>query len=120
MKTVFIHGNRHQNRHIFVLSAPVAVLVDTVHVDIRIASALQGAVAPILNVNVGFLVQFADGGRRDLAAPRCLRDVLHTAHGNACQVHLDEGLLHAAFPAAIPLDDGGLKGHALEPRHMEA
>ena len=54
-----------------------------------------------------------------LAAPQCLRDVLHPAHGNACQVHLDEGLRHAALPAVIPLDDGGLEGHALEPGHME-
>ena len=28
-------------------------------------------------------------------------------------------LLHAALPAAIPLDDGSLEGHALEPRHVE-
>ena len=73
-----------------------------VHVDVWIPPALQGAVAPVLDVNVGFLVQLADGGGRNLAAPQCLRDVLHTAHGNACQVHLDEGLLHAALSAAIP------------------
>ena len=29
------------------------------------------------------------------------------------------GFLHAAFPAAIPLDDSSLEGHALEPRHVE-
>ena len=51
--------------------------------------------------------------------PQCLRDVLHPAHGNACQVHLDEGLLHAALPAAIPLDDGSLEGYALEPGYVE-
>ena len=90
-----------------------------VHVDIRIPPALQGAVAPILDVNVGFLVQLADGGRRDLAAPQCLRDVLHTAHGDTRQVHLDEGLLHAAFPTAVALDDGGLEGYALEAGHVE-
>ena len=39
-------------------------------------AALQGAVAPVLDVNVGFLVQFADGGGRDLAAPQCLVDIL--------------------------------------------
>ena len=54
-----------------------------------------------------------------LLPQQCLRDVLHAAHGNARQIHLDEGFLHAAFPAAIPLDDGSLKGHALEPRHVE-
>ena len=59
------------------------------------------------------------GSGRNLAAPQGLGDVLHTAHGNACQVHLDESLLHAALPAAIPLDDGSLEGYALEPRHVE-
>ena len=81
--------------------------------------ALQRAVAPVLDVDVGFLVQLADGSGRDLAAPQCLRDVLHPAHGNACQVHLDERLLHAALPATIPLDDGGFEGHALEPGDLE-
>ena len=118
-KTVLIHGNCHQNSNIFVLSAPVAAQVDAVHVDVWIVPALQRAVAPVLDVNVGFLVQLADGGRRNLAAPQRLGDVLYPAHGDACQVHLDEGLLHAALPAAIPLDDGRLEGHALEPRHVE-
>ena len=118
-KTVLIHGNCHQNCHIFVLSAPVAAQVDAVHVDVWIVAALQGAVAPVLDVNVGFLVQFADGSGRHLAAPQCLRDVLHPAHGDTRQVHLDEGLLHAALPAAISFDDGRLKGHALEPGHVE-
>ena len=70
-------------------------------------------------MNVGFLVQLADGSGRNLTAPQCLGDVLHTAHGDACQVHLDEGFLHAALPAAIPLDDGSLEGHALESGYVE-
>ena len=70
-------------------------------------------------MDIGFLVQLADGGGRNFAASQFLRNVLHTAHGDACQVHLDEGLLRAALPAAIPFDDGGLKGHTLEPGHME-
>ena len=45
-KTVLIHGDRHQNSNIFVLSAPVAAQVDAVHVDVWIAPALQRAVAP--------------------------------------------------------------------------
>ena len=36
-----------------------------VHVDVWIVPALQGAVAPVLDVDVGFLVQLADGGGRD-------------------------------------------------------
>ena len=58
-------------------------------------------------MDIRFLVQFADGGRGDFAAPQGLRDVLHTPDGYACQVHLDEGFLHAALPAAVPLNDGG-------------
>ena len=37
---ILIHGNCHQNGYIFVLSAPVAAQVDTVHVDVWIAPAL--------------------------------------------------------------------------------
>ena len=54
-----------------------------------------------------------------LLPQQCLRDVLHAAHGNARQIHLDEGFLHAAFPAAIPLDDGCFERDALETGHME-
>ena len=67
--TVPIHGNRHQNGHIFVLTAPVSLEVDTVHIHIRVLVALQGAVAPSLDVDIGFLVQLADGGGGHLAAP---------------------------------------------------
>ena len=67
-ETVLIHGNRHQNGDIFVLSAPVAAQVDAVYVDVRIAPTLQGAVAPVLDVDVGFLVQLADGS---MARPCC-------------------------------------------------
>ena len=102
-----------------VLSAPVAAQVDAVHVDVWIVAALQGAVAPILDVDIGFLVQLTDGGRRNLAAPQCLGDVLHLAHGDACQVHFDQSLLHAALPTTVPLDDGSFEGYTLEPRHME-
>ena len=34
-------------------------------------------------------------------------------------MHFDEGLLHAAFPAAIPLNDGCFKRDTLEAGHME-
>lgn len=39
-KTILIYGDCHQNGYIFVLSAPVAAQVDTVHVDVWIAPAL--------------------------------------------------------------------------------
>ena len=53
-----------------------------------------------------------------IVAERC-ETFRYPAHGNACQVHLDEGLLHTALLAAIPLDDGSLEGYALEPRQVE-
>ena len=39
-KTILICGDCHQNRHIFIFSAPVAAQVDAVHVDVWIAPAL--------------------------------------------------------------------------------
>ena len=66
-----------------------------------------------------FLVQLTDGGGRDLAAPESLGDVLHTPVGYAGQVHLDESLFYTAFPAAIPLNNGGFKGDSFKLRHLE-
>ena len=81
--SVLIHCDCHQNCNIFVLSAPVAPQVDAVHIDVRILVALQRTVPPILNVDIGFLVQLTDGGRRYLAAPQSLGNILHTAHRDA-------------------------------------
>jgi len=39
------------------------------------------------------LMKLADGGEGYLAAPQGLCDVLHTAHGDAGQIHLDERFL---------------------------
>ena len=117
--SVLIHCDCHKNCNIFILSAPVAPQVDTVHIDVWIFAALQRAVPPVFNVDIGFLVQLTDGSRRYLAAPQGLGNILHPAHRDAGKIHLDEGFLHTAFPAAIPLDDGCLKRNALEARHME-
>ena len=43
--------------------------IDPVHVDVRAAPALQGTIAPILNVDAGLLIQFADGGGRQFTNP---------------------------------------------------
>ena len=109
-----LHLDCRQNGHIFKFSAPVAAQVDPIHIDIRIASALQRAVPPILDADIRFLVQLTDGGGRDLAAPQGLCDVLHTPDGYTCQVHLNEGLFHAVLPAAVSLNDGSFKGNSLE------
>ncbi len=116
---ILIDCNGYQNGYIFKLSAPVAAQVDSIHIDIRIPSSLQRAVPPILNVDIRFLVQLTDGGWRHLAAPQGLGNILHTPDGYACQIHLNESFFHAAFTAAIPLNDGGLKGDSLELGHLE-
>jgi hypothetical protein len=67
LNAVLIHSDRHQNSNIFVLAALVAAQVDAVHVDVWILAALQGAIPPVLDVDVGFLVQFTDGSGRNLA-----------------------------------------------------
>ena len=67
--SVLINGNCNQNGHIFVLAAPVAAQIDAIHIDVRITTALQRAVAPFLNVNIGFLVQLADGEREIPCCP---------------------------------------------------
>ena len=77
------------------------------------------AVPPIFNVDIRFLVQLADSGGRDLATPQGLGDVLYAPDGYAGQIHLNECLFHTALPAAIPLNDGSLKGDSLELRHLE-
>ena len=46
-------------------------------------------------------------------------DLLTEAILKLPEQHLDEGFLHAALPATIPLDDGSLEGHALEPGDVE-
>ena len=118
--SVLIHRNRHQNGHIFKLSAPISAQVDPIHIDIRIAPTLQRAVPPILNVDIRFLVQLADGDRRHLAAPQSLGNILHTPGGYTCQSHLNESFFYTALPAAIPLNDGGFKRDSLEFGNLES
>ena len=48
--SVLIHCDCHQNRNIFILSAPVAPQVDTVYIDVWIFAALQRAVPPGLDI----------------------------------------------------------------------
>lgn len=60
-----------------------------------------------------------DGSRGHLRAPLRLCYVFHVAHGDACQIHLYERFLYAALPTAVPFDDGCLKGHTLQTRHMQ-
>ena len=64
---------------------------------------------PILNVDKGFLVQFANGGRRYFVALQSLGNILHPAHGDTGKVHSNERFLHATLSLAIPINDGCFK-----------
>ena len=94
---ILIHRNRHQNCYIIKLSAPVTAQVDPIHIDIRIPPALQRAVPPIINVDIRFLVQLTDGGRRRLDAPQNFGNILHASDGYSGQVHLNESFFYTAF-----------------------
>lgn len=77
----------------------------------RILTALKGAaVALILDVDVGFLVQFADGSGRNLATPQSFRNVLYRRTETPARCICDQGFLHSALTAAIALNDACLKG----------
>lgn len=112
--SVLVDRNRHQNRYIFKLSAPILAQVDPIHIDIRIMSTLQGTIASFLNVDVCFLIQLTNHGRRYFASPKSFSDVFDSPNRNACQIHLDEGFFHAALIAAISLNNGGLKRDSFE------
>ncbi len=78
---VFLHYTTKQH---FCRQCLVATRVDHIHMDIRIASALQRTVPPILHVDIRFLVQLTDGGGKELAVPESLGDILHTPDRYAC------------------------------------
>lgn len=40
------------------------------------------------------------------SAPQCFGDILHAAHRYAGKIHFYESFFHAAFTAAISLNDG--------------
>ena len=86
--SVLVDCNCHKDSYIFKLSSLVAEQVDHIHMDIRIASALQRTVPPILHVDIRFLVQLTDGGEKELAVPESLGDILHTPDRYACQAQM--------------------------------
>ena len=92
--------------------------VDDIHIDIWIPPALQKTISPILNVDIRFLVQFTNGGGRYFATTEGLSNALQTPDGYACRVYLNESRFHATLPAAVPLNNGGLKRDPLEFGHL--
>ena len=65
----------------------------------------------IIELNKKAYVHIEDWRNRPLQGGR---QIFKTAR----QIHLDERLLHAAFSATIPLNDGSLERYALEPGYV--
>jgi len=76
-------------------------------------------VPPLVDLGVDLLVEVAHRPRAHPRAPQRLGDVLHPAHRNPGEIHLDQRFLDAAFPPLVALDDRRLKGLAPELRHLE-
>ena len=68
---------------------------------------------------VRLLVEVADGPRRDFCPPESLCDVFDAAHGNAGQIHLDQGFLYGSFSAAVALDDRCFERNSFELGHPQ-
>ena len=68
----------------------------------------RSVVPTLFNLAVHLLAQVADRRGAYAGAPQELGDVLHVAHGYACQVHLDERLLPGRIPAPAAIYDGRL------------
>lgn len=108
--SILINCNSDQNGYIFKLFAPVVAQIDPIHIDIWISPTLLRTVPPIIDGDIRFLIQLTNGEGRGFAAPQRFCNGIHTLDRYACQVHLNKSFLHAALPAAVPLNDGGLKG----------
>ena len=103
--SVFINDNGDQNGF-FKLTFPAVALIDVAYVDIWIVPAL---VPPFLNVDIGLFVEFTDCRRENPAALEGFRNIFDPAYRYDCQIHFDQRLFHAAFPAAISFKDGSFK-----------
>lgn len=76
---VFCDTDCHQNRNVLIFTAPVPFQVDAVPIPLWIPPRKR-PLSPVLDVYIRLLVQFADRGRRYLAAPQRFRDVFYTAY----------------------------------------
>ena len=89
-----------------------------VHEHIR-PLALQWAFAPRIDLGVHlpeFVAQCLGGYA---VVPQKPAGVVHAAGGDTGQVHVDQRLLDALFPAAVSFDDRGLEDRALQFRHLQ-
>lgn len=60
MVALLIDHNCHQNGYIFKLTTPVVTQIDFIDIDIWIMHILQRTVAPILNIDIRFLMVEGD------------------------------------------------------------
>lgn len=100
------------------LAGPGPLHDDPVEIDVRML-AFDRRIPPFVDPPVDLLIELAHGRWRDPGAPQRLGDVLHAPHGHAGEIHLHEGLLDRAFPAAVALDDGRIEGLLAELRDLE-
>ena len=114
---VLVHADRHHDRHVLVGAAPASLQVDAVDVYVRVFAGQRPA-PPFLNGLERLVVEVGHRAGGDARAPQDLADVLDAPCGDAGQVHLDDGLLHAGLAPLVALDDGGGEAHALELRHL--
>lgn len=114
---VLVHADRHHDRHVLVGATPASLQVDAVDVYVRVFAGQRPA-PPFLNGLERLVVEVGHRAGGDARAPQDLADVLDAPCGDAGQVHLDDGLLHAGLAPLVALDDGGGEAHALELRHL--
>ena len=113
-----VGADEHERADVLHAPTPGALVPHTVHEHIR-PLALQWAFAPRIDLGVHFPEPVAQCLGGYAVAPQKLADVVHAAGGDAGQVHVDQRLLDALFPAAVSFDDRRLEDRALQFRHLQ-
>ena len=101
------------HRDVLVGPAPASLQVYAVDEQVRVAAGKRSG-PPGIHALERLLVEVRHGSGRDARAPQGLADVLDAPCGDAGQVYLDDGLLHAGLAPLVALDDRGGEAHALE------
>lgn len=94
------------------LTAPIAAQIDPVHINIGILAALKSAIAPILDMDVGFLVQFTDGLTASImSSTRCTE--------TPARYISTSDSFYTALTTTIACNGGCLKGNVFQAWHVE-
>ncbi len=81
--------------------------------------ALDRTVPRVLDLGIDLFIEVRYRARADPRAPQGLRNILHPAHRNACQIHLDQRLLERTLPALAALSDRCLKRLPAQLRYLQ-